>query len=71
VVVPPDGSSDPLPALRAICEAHRGTVPLALRLRIDGNEVDVRSRTLRVRPSAAFVEAVEGLLGPGSVTVEG
>jgi DNA polymerase III subunit alpha len=70
VVVPPDGSSDPLPALRAICEAHRGTVPLALRLRIDGNEVDVRSRTLRVRPSAAFVEAVEGLLGPGSVTVE-
>jgi DNA polymerase-3 subunit alpha len=55
----------PLPA-----EAHRGTVPLALRLRVDGNEIDVRSRTLRVRPSAAFVEAVEGLLGPGSVTVE-
>ncbi len=61
---------DPLAALRAICEAHRGTVPLALRLRVDGAEVDVRSRTLRVRPSAAFVEAVEGLLGPGSVTVE-
>jgi len=70
VAVPPNGSSDPLPALRAICEAHRGTVPLALRLRVDGEEVDVRSRTLRVRPSAAFVEAVEGLLGPGSVTVE-
>jgi DNA polymerase-3 subunit alpha len=70
VAVPPNGSPDPLPALRAICEAHRGTVPLALRLRVDGEEVDVRSRTLRVRPSAAFVEAVEGLLGPGSVTVE-
>ena len=41
-----------------------------LTLRVDGTEVDVRSRTLRVRPSAAFVEAVEGLLGPGSVTVE-
>jgi DNA polymerase-3 subunit alpha len=66
-----DGGPDPLPALRAICEAHRGTVPLALRLRVDGAEVDVRSRTLRVRPSAAFVEAVEGLLGPGSVTLEG
>ena len=67
---PLGGDADPLPALRAICEAHRGTVPLALRLRVDGAEVDVRSRTLRVRPSAAFVEAVEGLLGPGSVTVE-
>jgi DNA polymerase-3 subunit alpha len=62
--------ADSLPALRAICEAHRGTVPLALRLRVDGREVDVRSRTLRVSPSVAFVEAVEGLLGPGSVTVE-
>jgi hypothetical protein len=45
-------------------------VPLALRLQVDGAEVDVRSRTLRVRPSPAFIEAVEGLLGPGSVTVE-
>ncbi len=64
------GSSDPLPALRAICESHRGTVPLILRLLAEGNDVDVRSRTLRVRPSPAFVEAVEGLLGPGSVAVE-
>ena len=70
VAILSDGVADPLPALRAICEAHRGTVPLALRLRVDGAEVDVRSRTLRVRPSSAFVEAVEGLLGPGSVTVE-
>ncbi len=65
-----EGTPDPLPALRAICEAHRGTVPLILRLRTDGADVDVRSRSLRVRPSPAFVEAVEGLLGPGSVTVE-
>jgi DNA polymerase-3 subunit alpha len=70
VAVPAEGPADPLRALRAICEAHRGTVPLALRLRVDGSEVDVRSRTLRVRPSPAFVEAVEELLGPGSVTVE-
>jgi DNA polymerase-3 subunit alpha len=70
VAVRSAGSADPLPALRAICDAHRGTVPLALRLQVDGAEVDVRSRTLRVRPSAAFIEAVEGLLGPGSVTVE-
>jgi len=70
VAVRTEGGADPLPALRAICEAHRGTVALALRLRADGSEVDVRSRTLRVRPSAAFIEAVEGLLGPGSVTVE-
>jgi DNA polymerase-3 subunit alpha len=70
VSVRTEGSPSPLPALRAICDAHRGTVPLALRLRVDGADVEVRSRTLRVRPSAAFVEAVEGLLGPGSVTVE-
>ena len=69
-VDPRGRTPDPLPALRAICEAHRGTVPLVLRLRADGSDVDVRSRTLRVRPSPAFVEAVEGLLGPGSVTVE-
>jgi DNA polymerase-3 subunit alpha len=70
VAVQTDEGPDPLPALRAICEAHRGTVPLALRLRTNGTEVDVRSRTLRVRPSPAFIEAVEGLLGPGTVTVE-
>jgi DNA polymerase-3 subunit alpha len=70
VSVRTEGIPGPLPALRAICDAHRGTVPLALRLRVDGADVEVRSRTLRVRLSAAFVEAVEGLLGPGSVTVE-
>jgi DNA polymerase-3 subunit alpha len=70
VAIPADGAGDPLPALRAICDAHRGTVPFAIRLQVDGSEVHVRSRTLRVRPSPAFVEAVEGLLGPGSVTVE-
>jgi DNA polymerase-3 subunit alpha len=70
VTVPTEGVTDPLPALRAICDAHRGTVPFALRLRLDGADVDVRSRTLRVRPSPAFVEAVEALLGPGSVTIE-
>jgi DNA polymerase III subunit alpha len=70
VSVPGDSQPDPLPALRAICDAHRGTVPLALRLRVDGAEVDIRSRTLRVRPTPAFVQAVEGLLGPGSVTVK-
>jgi hypothetical protein len=70
VAVRAEGGVDPLPALRAICDAHRGTVPLALRLRVEGAEVDVCSRTLRVRPSPAFIEAVEGLLGAGSVTVE-
>jgi DNA polymerase-3 subunit alpha len=70
VAVRSAGDADPLQALRAICDAHRGTVPLALRLQVEGAEVDVRSRTLRVRPSPAFIEAVEGLLGPGSVTVE-
>jgi DNA polymerase-3 subunit alpha len=70
VTVRAEDGADPLPTLRAICDAHRGTVPLALRLRVDGADVDVRSRTLRVRPSPAFVEAVEGLLGAGSVIVE-
>jgi DNA polymerase-3 subunit alpha len=70
VAVREERSSDAIPALRAICEAHRGTVPLTLRLHAGASEVDVRPRALRVRPSAAFVEAVEQLLGPGSVTVE-
>jgi DNA polymerase III subunit alpha len=70
VAVQTETGPDPLPALRKICDAHRGPVPLALRLRTNGTEVDVRSRTLRVRPSPAFIEAVEGLLGPGTVTVE-
>ena len=70
VEVRAEGRPDPIPALRAICEAHRGTVPLPPP-HTGAADVDVRPRALRVRPSASFVEAVEQLLGPGSVTVDG
>jgi DNA polymerase-3 subunit alpha len=71
VSVGPGATPEALPALREICEAHRGSVPLALHVEVDGTEVVLRSRRLRVRPSADFVQAVESLLGPATVAIEG
>jgi DNA polymerase-3 subunit alpha len=62
--------SDPLAALREICDAHPGPAPLSLHLEVDGTEVVVRSRTVCVRPSPAFRTAVEALFGSGSVALE-
>jgi DNA polymerase-3 subunit alpha len=70
VSVGPGAAPESLPALREICEAHRGSVPLALHVQVDGTEVVLRARRLRVRPSADFVQAVETLLGPATVAVE-
>jgi DNA polymerase-3 subunit alpha len=59
-----------LRALRALCAEHAGSVPLFVHLQVDGTEVVVRSRSVAVQPSSAFVAAVEGLLGGRSVRVE-
>jgi hypothetical protein len=45
-------------------------VRLFVHLLVDGAEVVVRSRSVAVRPSSAFVAAVEGLLGGRSVRLE-
>ncbi|MBI3456031.1 MAG: DNA polymerase III subunit alpha [Candidatus Rokubacteria bacterium] len=59
-----------LQALRAICDAHPGPVPVHVHLEVGGAEVVVRSRTVSVRPSPPFAAAVEGLLGGRRVRVE-
>jgi DNA polymerase-3 subunit alpha len=59
-----------LRALRALCEEHAGPVPVFVHLLVDGVDVVVRSRSVAVRPSSAFVAAVEGLLGGRSVRLE-
>ncbi len=57
-------------ALRGICDEHPGPVPVYLHVPADGHEVVVRARGVTVRPSAAFLAAVEGLLGGRSVRLE-
>ncbi len=59
-----------LRALRAICDEHGGPVPVYVQLEVDGTEVVVRSRGVAVKPSPAFVAAVEGLLGSRTVRLE-
>ncbi|MBI4013372.1 MAG: DNA polymerase III subunit alpha [Candidatus Rokubacteria bacterium] len=59
-----------LRALRGICEEHGGPVPVFVHLLLAGNEVVVRSRGVTVKPSPAFVAAVEGLLGGRTVRLE-
>jgi DNA polymerase-3 subunit alpha len=59
--------ADALRTLRAICDEHPGPVPLHVHVQVDDGEVVVRSRAVTIRPSPAFVAAVEGLLGSRSV----
>jgi DNA polymerase-3 subunit alpha len=61
---------DGLRALRALCDTHRGSVPVFLHLEVDGAEVIVRARALAAQPSAPFVAAVEELLGRGSLQLD-
>jgi DNA polymerase-3 subunit alpha len=62
-------ATDRLAAIRALCDAHPGTVPVSLHVELPASEVIVRSRTIRVLPSTAFLSAVENLLGIRSVTL--
>jgi len=62
--------AEALQALRAICDEHGGPVPVYVHVHIDGSEVVVRSRAVAVKPSPAFVAAVEGLLGSRAVRLE-
>jgi DNA polymerase-3 subunit alpha len=61
---------DRLEGLRRLCDAHRGPVPLMLHLEVEGREVVLRSRTLRVSTSTGFAAGVTELLGPGALRWE-
>jgi DNA polymerase-3 subunit alpha len=63
-------AAEALRNLRALCAAHAGSVPLFVHVEVDGAEVVVRSRAVTVRPSSAFVAAVEGLLGSRTIRLE-
>ena len=66
----PAGAAAYLAALREICDTHQGPASLFLHLDLDGTEVVLRSRTIRVRASPGLVGAVERLLGARSSTFE-
>jgi DNA polymerase-3 subunit alpha len=62
-----------LERLRGICQIHRGDRPLYLHVQSPGHMVTVIRcpAETAVRPGTAFVQAVEELLGPGTVNVCG
>ncbi len=62
--------TDRLAALREICDAHPGSLPLYVHLELEGTEVVVHSRTVAVRSSSGLVTAVARLLGEGSIAFE-
>ncbi len=66
----PRVGAEVLRTLRAVCDEHPGPVPLFVHLLVDGAEVVVRARAVRVQPSSGFVATVEGLLGTRSVHLE-
>jgi hypothetical protein len=59
-----------LGAVRALCEAYRGTTPLFLHVLLAEQEVVLKVPTLGVEPVPELVAKVEQLLGPGSIIVE-
>jgi len=61
---------DALGALRQVCAAHPGRVPLFLHLLLGSQEVVVRCRGVTVDASPELCARVESLLGVDTVTVE-
>jgi len=59
-----------LGAVRALCEAHRGSTPLFLHVLLAEQEVVLKAPALGVEPAPELVAKVEQLLGPGSIIVE-
>jgi DNA polymerase-3 subunit alpha len=68
--LPAESVPGALGTLSRLCEEHAGPVPLFVHVLLLGEEVVLRSRTLRVRAESPFVTAVEAILGPGSVIVD-
>src|SRR5438093_2489709 len=59
-----------LAALRAICEAHPGGVPVFVHVVLAGQEVVIRSRGFAVDAGPALVSEVEALLGRAALTID-
>jgi DNA polymerase-3 subunit alpha len=59
-----------LAALRKLCEAHPGGVPVFVHIMVPGLEVVVRSRGVSVDASGALNEKVAALLGPAALTID-
>jgi DNA polymerase-3 subunit alpha len=57
-------------ALRKICEAHPGGVPVFVHVVLGGQEVVVRSRGLSVDATPELTTEVETLLGRGALTID-
>jgi DNA polymerase-3 subunit alpha len=68
--VPAGGDVASLRGLLTACEGHPGPATLYLHLLLDGLEVVLVSRRITVGTDRAMVADVEGMLGPGSVTIE-
>jgi DNA polymerase-3 subunit alpha len=66
-------SGDPesrLAALRKICEAHPGGVPVFVHVVLAGQEVVIRSRGCSVDATPELASEVEGLLGRATLTID-
>src|SRR5881296_2385694 len=61
---------DALAALRQVCAAHPGRIPMFLHLLLGSQEVVVRCRGVAVDASQELCAKVESLLGGGTITVE-
>jgi len=59
-----------LVALRKICEAHPGGVPVFVHVVLAGQEVVIRSRGFSVDATPELVSEVEGLLGRATLTID-
>jgi DNA polymerase-3 subunit alpha len=59
-----------LAALRQLCDAHPGGVPVFVHVLVPGLEVVVRSRGVSVDVTSDLTGKVEGLLGPAALTVD-
>jgi DNA polymerase-3 subunit alpha len=66
-------NGDPAPrlaALRKICDAHPGGVPVFVHVVLAGQEVVVRSRGCSVDATPALTSEVEALLGPATLSID-
>jgi DNA polymerase-3 subunit alpha len=59
-----------LSALRRICDAHPGGVPVFVHVVLTGQEVVIRARGCSVDAAPELVSEVEALLGPAAVTID-
>jgi DNA polymerase III subunit alpha len=69
-VVPGADPRATVAAVREICAAHRGRVPLFLHMVLPSEEVVVRARGVFVDASAELTEQLGALLEPTAITVE-